>query len=237
MVGLSEVRDARASKALPHRERAMSLLEHLIDRTPLFGNPVRLAARPVVALAWAEATAESELVALLRYLAQEGMLDPGVSLDECVVTVAGHEALAAWRAESAGDDVFVGMWFDDRMDDAYNEGLKPAIEDCGYRPWRVDKIHHNERIDDQIIAAIRRSPFVVIDFTFDKDGHRGGVYHEAGFAQGAGVTVIRTVRRRSLDALPLNTRQYQHIVWTDAADLRKQLADQITALMRRDPGT
>lgn len=41
---------------------------------------------------------------------------------------------------------------------------------------------HSNKIDDEIIGEIRRSAFIVADFT----GHRGGVYFEAGFAMGLG---------------------------------------------------
>ena len=53
-------------------------------------------------------------------------------------------------------------------------------------------------IDDEIIAEIRRSWFVVADFTCGTVPHegkevaipRGGVYYEAGFAQGLNVPLI-----------------------------------------------
>jgi hypothetical protein len=41
----------------------------------------------------------------------------------------------------------------------------------------VDRIEHNENINDKIIADLRACQFVVADFT----GHKGGVYFEAGF--------------------------------------------------------
>jgi nucleoside 2-deoxyribosyltransferase len=46
-------------------------------------------------------------------------------------------------------------------------------------------------INDEIIAQIRRSRFMVCDLT----GHRGGVYFEAGFAYGLGMPVIYTCRK------------------------------------------
>lgn len=44
-------------------------------------------------------------------------------------------------------------------------------------------------------AEIRRSRFLVADFTHDKkQGARGSVYYEAGFAHGLNIPVIFTAR-------------------------------------------
>ena len=68
--------------------------------------------------------------------------------------------------------------------------LNCGIEDAGYEAVRIDEKEHTNKIDDEIIAEIRRSRFVVADFTQGKDGARGGVYYEAGFAHGLGIEVI-----------------------------------------------
>ena len=52
------------------------------------------------------------------------------------------------------------------------------------------RLHIND-INDEIIATIRRSRFMVCDLT----GYRGGVYFEAGFAYGLGLPVIYTCRK------------------------------------------
>jgi hypothetical protein len=53
--------------------------------------------------------------------------------------------------------VFVAMWFSDATQAAYADGIEPAIRDSGYRAVRIDKKEHNNKIDDEIIAEIRRS--------------------------------------------------------------------------------
>jgi len=121
---------------------------------------------------------------------------------------------------------FVAMWFDPDLDAAWREGFEPGIEAAGYfRAVRVDAIEHNEKVDDRIIAELRRSGLVVADFT----GQRGGVYFEAGYARGLGTPVIWTCREDWTDRLHFDTRQYNHIVWKEPADLRQQLADRIAA--------
>lgn len=85
-------------------------------------------------------------------------------------------------------------------------------------------------IDDEIIAEIRRSRFVVADFTHDKEkGVRGSVFYEAGFASGLGLEVIYSCRKGLEGELSFDTRQYHHILWETPEDLRIQLRDRIRA--------
>ena len=44
-----------------------------------------------------------------------------------------------------GKRVFVAMWFDDSMDDAFSNGIKPAAVDAGYETYRVKDDKHGER--------------------------------------------------------------------------------------------
>ena len=92
-------------------------------------------------------------------------------------------------------------------------------------------MEHDGRIDDQIIAEIRRSAFVIADFT----GHRGGVYYEAGFAHGLGRRVIFTCRADDMDKLHFDVRQYNTIVWDSSDQLSKLLQNRILALFGAGP--
>jgi nucleoside 2-deoxyribosyltransferase len=83
------------------------------------------------------------------------------------------------------------------------------------------------------LAQIRISRFVVADFTCEPDKDRGGVYFEAGFALGLGLPVIWTARRGT--TLHFDTRQYNHILWDDPAELKEALYNRIIALLGRGP--
>lgn len=132
--------------------------------------------------------------------------------------------------------VFVAMWFDETLVPAYKKGFKRAIENAGYKAFRVDLGSPSlDKLDDRIISEIRRSRFVVADFSKGNDGARGSVYYEAGFAHGLGRKVIFTCRKEDIEGLHFDTRQYPHIVWEDENDLRKQLQERITALMGDGP--
>jgi len=127
------------------------------------------------------------------------------------------------RLES--EQAFVAMWFTDELRSAWEDGFSPALRDAGYNPLRIDSVEHNEKIDDRIVAEIRRSALLVADFT----GGRGGVYFEAGLAVGLDIPVIWTCRSDHVDQLHLDTRQYNHIVWKRVADLRERLVQRIRA--------
>lgn len=95
---------------------------------------------------------------------------------------------------------FVAMWFNDKedelkpnMEDIYRDYIKPAVDntDLKFEADKINDIQHVNDINDEIITRIRRSRFVVADFT----GDRGGVYFEAGFALGLGIPVIFTCHK------------------------------------------
>ncbi|MBJ7963038.1 MULTISPECIES: hypothetical protein [Bacillus] len=146
---------------------------------------------------------------------------------ELALTVKGWNRVAELERESIQEsqDAFVAMWFNEEVNGVYDEAISTAIKEAGYNPIRIDKVNHNNKICDEIIAKIKRSRFIIADFT----GGRGGVYFEAGYAMGLGKPVIWTCRRDHLENLHFDTRQYSHIVWETKEDLREQLLNRIMA--------
>jgi hypothetical protein len=139
------------------------------------------------------------------------------------------DELRTRRAKSSQG--FIAMWFSPDMKPVFEEGLRKGVQGAGFKPMRIDQKEHANRIDDEIIAEIRRSAFVVADFT----GHRGGVYFEAGFAMGLGLPVIWTCAKCDIDKLHFDIRQYNCIDWDGAADLATRLAHRIEAMLGRGP--
>ena len=131
------------------------------------------------------------------------------------------------KTEVGNKRAFVAMWFDESMKDYYKDGIKKAIEEAGYVPVRIDLQDFNEKICDEIIAEIKRTKFMIADFS----GMRSGVFFEAGFAKGLGREVIFTVREDDINGLKehFDTRQYNHIVYDSPEDLRKKLYNRICA--------
>lgn len=142
--------------------------------------------------------------------------------------------IAGWQRmrelQKTGADrrrAFVAMWFDSGMDAAFTEGIRPALEECGYEALRVDSFEHNDKIDDRIIADIRKSGILVADVT----GHRAGVYFEGGFAMGLGLPVIWTCQASDVERIHFDTRQYNHIVWSNPDDLKSRLKARVEATL------
>ncbi len=135
------------------------------------------------------------------------------------------------RRESVSSIGFCAMWFNPDVLPLWTDVIEPATRDAGYEPLRIDSKQHNGKIDDEIMASIRASRFVVSDFT----GNRGGVYYEAGFAHGLGLPVIFMCREG--DELHFDIRQYNCIFWRtdDLADAREKLKNRILATLGQGP--
>lgn len=175
------------------------------------------------------------------HLEEQDLIDKSVpqAFDETLryrLTVAGYARLEELRHTTPSSSrCFVAMWFDDSMQQARDAGILSAIRDAGYDPVVIDQKEHINKIDDEIIAEIRRSRFVVADFTHGEKGARGGVYYEAGFAFGLGIPVIFTCRQDVIENIHFDTRQYNHIVWDSPEDLRNKLGKRISAAIGDGP--
>lgn len=182
--------------------------------------------------------AEAQLRALASYAEERGFASSEVTGDSFRINLKIPGIIYAedlQREWSESLDAFVAMWFSGELLAAYDEGIAPAITDCGFTPVRVDRSEFNHKIDDEIIAAIRRARFVIADFSCGETGARGGVYFEAGFGLALDKQVIFTVRQQDLERVHFDTRQFKHIVWTDPQDLRRQLVNRIGATIPLHP--
>jgi nucleoside 2-deoxyribosyltransferase len=189
---------------------------------------------------------EEELSIILDFLIDEALIvdphkpwnepdhhsDRGPQDIKYRLTPKGHiyaDDLRAKRASSSQG--FIAMWFNDEMQGARMLGLEPGIRDAGYRPHRVDDAEHVDRIDDRILADIRRSLFIVADLT----GHRGGVYYEAGFARGLDKPVFYTCREDHADRIHFDIRQFNCIIWTKAEELARRLTARVVSVLGEGP--
>lgn len=233
------VKFAEAKRPLRADERAERLLKMIADDTTSVGTPVRFLTSNGEAFAWSESVTRQEVYYLLAYLEKMSWIEDLLTFDvafSCRVTVEGYTHIADYGTNVDSSQAFVAMWFHDKMNDAFEHGIKPAIEAAGYAPLRIDQKPDVNKIDDEIIAEIRRSRFLVADFTQDKEGARGGVYFEAGFAQGLGIPVIYTCCKNVMDKLHFDTRQYAHIDWETPKELHDGLLNRILARIGEGPG-
>ena len=228
------VKKAKSADPLPVYVRAERLLRYLVNRPHQVGEFLDLVdiENDLEAFAWTESVMPTELIFFVNYVRDRGWLDGNQIPGSFVIAVEGYAHIAKQSAQHDSSQCFVAMWFDDSMRQAYEDGIEKAVKECGYKPLRIDQKQHLNKIDDEIIAEIRRSGFVVADFTHDVEkGVRGGVYFEAGFAYGLGLPVLYTCREDLKEKLHFDTRQYPHILWKTPEELYTKLRDKIGAVI------
>ena len=238
LVTEERINHAKSKPALPVHERADRLLRLIAEASKPVGTMVQVDSSDPSALAWSESIEDSEVFYLASYLEEKNCLKGRFSIDcsfSGVVTVDGFSLIADQATNVDLAQAFVAMWFDSSMDDAYYQGIEPAIREAGYKALRIDQKQHNNKIDDEIIAEIRRSKFLVADFTQGEDGARGGVYYEAGFAHGLGLKVIFTCWKEAIEKVHFDTNHYNHVLWATPEDLHKGVKDRILAEFGQGP--
>ena len=254
VISATVIEYVRNKPPLQVHERADRLLKHLAQESKNVGQVISIGCEGErnsygewvpqdspstwAAMAWSESLQWEEVSFLIKYLEEQGWIEVTSIHGECAevnVTVNGYSHIADVAVNLDSSQVFVAMWFSHDMEEPYEKGIEPAIKEVGYKPLRIDQKEHINKIDDEIIAEIRRSKFLVADFTQGSDGARGGVYYEAGFAHGLGLPVIFTCHEDSVKTLHFDTSHYNHIVWTKPGELREKLKNRILAAIGEGP--
>ena len=172
---------------------------------------------------------KEELIFYIEYLSQRGLVRHVGSNTNSIclrMMIDGWEKIESLsKPNLESKQAFVAMWFNEKTDEAFIEGIKPLEKDTGFSMVRVDMKQFNEKICDRILAEIKKSRFLISEVT----GHRQGVYFEAGFAMGLGLPVIWTCREDEKEKCHFDTRQYNHIFWKTPEELRDKLRDRILA--------
>lgn len=161
---------------------------------------------PFLSITWSNDGSE------LKYIIKEFLIEEKKYLlgdSRCIISPKGWAYLDSLKYKIVDSQIaFVAMNFDKKMDYLY-EHLESAIIKAGYQPKRVDKHEHVNKVDDEIIALIRQSKFIVADFT----GQRGGVYFESGFAHGLNIPVIWLCNNKEKKKLHFDTNHFNYIFW------------------------
>ena len=262
-ISAEEIGHARNSRDKSIHKRADNLLQYIQSRTPYIGTKIHYRAIRNDAyevknmtindvpeeifthwkmLAHSESLSSTEVQFLLDYLVDKLWISRGNGSNihgfNYNLTVQGYERLAEINYTTKdSSQAFVAMWFDKSMNEVWENGFRSAIEDAGYKPVRIDKKEHVNKIDDEIIAEIKRSVFLIADFTQGEDGARGGVYYEAGFARGLDIPVIFTCREDVLGKIHFDVRQYNTITWNENKlnELQENLRNRISAVIGDGP--
>ena len=243
----------RADRLLSFIGRRCHTLDEVFsmgDKDPAYGEQGGTVIHPIAsefpnrygALAWTESSTEKELTYVWSYIMEEKkwITSPSVintsTHEDCIITPAGHARIAELSNRSDSAQAFVAMWFDCSVSHIYHDAIAPAIEAAGYDSLIINETDSLEPITDQIIAQIRRSRFLVADFTHGCNGARGSVYYEAGFAHGLNIPVIFTAREGTTPHF--DTYTYPHIFWNpdELPAFQDKLRDRILAIKELGPG-
>ena len=127
------------------------------------------------------------------------------------------------------DRCFVAMSFSDDLKEN-RESIKSAILNSGFKPILIDEIHYGAdvTINDALIAEIRKSKFLVADFT----QHKHGVYFEAGFVLGLQRPVIYLCKNDDFSNTHFDTNHYPHILYSNLKELEEKLKTKIEAWIK-----
>ncbi len=184
---------------------------------------------------------EHEAYEWMKYLKQEGYISSyQVGTDKLNSTTL-YLTFKAWQLIEESyrnihtNQAFIAMSFSEDLSEV-EESIKKACKRAG---WDAITVKDGDKqyiglVNDEIIARINQSGFVVADFTDNKRG----VYFEAGYASGRGIPVLYTVKKDHMEGeetagkkLHFDTRNILYIDWKDAADLEKRLFDKIEAVI------
>ena len=240
LIDLELLQSKRGLRAPGFLGRTELLMLDLGGRCEHAGQKMVLDLNELLAPTWS--LNERELLESLDYLRSEDRLGHVSSINEkngrrimeLKIEPKGWAYLEEIQSRQPdSEQCFVAMRISPNLDSAFDDGIAPAILAAGYRPYRVDREEHANRIDDEIVAQIRRSRFMVADFS----EQRQSVYFEAGFALGLGLEVIWCCRKDEVSDLHFDVRQYNCIDWKSEAELKERLKRRIVALLGEGPNT
>jgi hypothetical protein len=146
-------------------------------------------------------------------------------------------------------DCFIASAFNyNEVDAIYDRVIRPVLSEFNLRPLRVDRVEHNDDIDDQIFKLIDQSQILIADLTYA----RPSVYYEAGYASGMGKPVIYFARKDHFHARPddpagnfrvhFDLQMKNIISWTEPNEtlkrrLRSRLRHVLKPILREHQGS
>lgn len=144
-----------------------------------------------------------------------------------LLTLEGWKRASNYLKEkTTSKTAFIAMHFVDELKFARKEILN-AVNSSGFYPVIIDAKEHNNQIVPEILYEIRKSRFVVADFT----NQRGGVYYEAGYAEGLNIPVIALCREDDFNNVHFDLKQKNTILWKTPEEISMRLKKRIDATL------
>lgn len=101
--------------------------------------------------------------------------------------------------------IFVCMPFHQEYEDIYMLGIKPFIENLGFRCERADEVHHTGGIIERVHDLIKSAHLVIADIS----GGNPNVFYEIGYAHALGKEVI--IITRDGKSIPTDLKKYHYL--------------------------
>ena len=129
---------------------------------------------------------------------------------------------------------FVIQPFSSKFDKRYHEDYKPALEDAGLEPYRVDQDPRTERLMDSIEEEIRKATICLADITTDNPN----VWYELGYAFAMGRSVIMVCSKERGGKYPFDIQdrtiiEYASESRSDFDKLRDEISKRAKALVKK----
>jgi len=129
--------------------------------------------------------------------------------------------------EVKANQVFVAMPYRSKglsMKDVYELGIKSALEDLNYHPFRADDRFLGKALACDICKHIQESPLCIADIT----GGNANVFLELGMMYGRGKTVVLLKHKDS--KVPADLGAMLYIEYEDIAGLKSDLVSKLPYL-------
>ena len=165
--------EGKQGRDLPIYIRAEKLLTYFTRESRWVGDHLNISNNNFFlnSMAWSGSIDAEELAFFSEYLEEKGWIKGklgsavgGGVVGVVQISVEGYSHISDITSKQDSAKCFVAMWFDDSTYSAWAEGIEPGIDDAGYEAVRIDEQEHVNKIDDEIIAEIRR----YLDMTYLK---------------------------------------------------------------------
>ncbi len=168
---------------------------------------------------------------LQKCMVDEGyisIINDGFHID-CFVLTSKAISFAQSSKTEQSRSAFIAIKFD-------NNGerigvIQKTIAECGFEPMVMNQIETNNWIMPEIFDRIKKSRFVVVDFSLPCDG----AYYEAGYAAALDKPVIHLFDKREENEnnkLHFDIAQKSTIFYKDFDDLKERLRNRIIATIK-----
>lgn len=213
-------------------DKTYKLLERIRAKCHYFGEIIRFNVEDDYSLAYAANVIEfKNLLFLLkekRLITLEVVTETpnGPLLARITLTADGWELGSRLTTRSITDQCFIAAWADESMNE-YILTIKRVVGNAGYKPLFIPEEHYSERIMDKALSEIKKSRFLVVDLT----GERNSVFFEAGFAQGQNIEAIYIMKKRDGARQPpeFYVKHYRCYIYDNIEELNEILISAINA--------